>query len=177
MEEKDFAARSPLFKTPLTTGLYLKSRTRAVVWMPSIKDEKKRYPFRPNQIRFLHAFASGVPVDEICAKLEMSQDEAFNILKRKRCREYLQELDEMDAEMLARTAKGRIAKEILEVWDGKSKKSREQLEAAKELWSRIWPKPEARSGSSSDKVEINISVGPIEQAKARKAVIDAEIVK
>src|SRR3990167_10444409 len=113
--DKDLAPYSPMYNNPMSRGRLV----RGVVWMPSSKDEKKIYPFKPKEIRFLHALASGVPINEICQKLELTESKMINFLKRKRTKEYLGELDEMDAEMLARTAKSRIAKEILDVWDGK----------------------------------------------------------
>lgn len=160
---------------PLAQGVLVGKGRRGVVWMPSIHDEKKRYPFRPIQIRLLHAIASGEPFEEACQKLELSQQDAMRILKRPRCRAYLAELETMDAEVIARSAKGRIAREILDVWDGKTKKDREQMEAGKELWSRVWPKPGIGQGSGHDKIEININVAKIQEAFKRQDALDLEI--
>lgn len=175
--EKELQPYSPLYRNPLAQGKLVGGRRRGVVWMPSAKQEGRLYPFKPKEIRFLHAYASGASLSDILTKLNISEDEASRLLKRKRCQDYLSELDEMDAEMLARTAKGRIAKDILDVWDGKSKKSKEQLETAKELWSRIWPKPTGTVHSGSEKLEVNINIGKLEEAVKRQETIEAQIVK
>lgn len=174
-EPIDYPKRSPLWNNPMAKGLFVGKGRRGVVWMPSVYDEKKRYPFRPLQIRFLHAFASGETLDDICQKLQMTPDEAMKLLRRSKCKEYLAELESMDAEVIARTAKERVAREMLDVWDGKKKKDREQMEAGKELWARVWPKPNREGASAGDKLEININIGKIEEAFERQSALEAEI--
>lgn len=173
MEEIEYKKRSEMWNNPMAKGLLVGKGRRGVVWMPSIRDEKKRYPFRPMQIRFLHAYSTGEDLQTICEKLEMSVEEAMKLLKRSKCREYLGELESMDAEVLARTSKDRIAHELLDVWDGKTKKDRQQIEAGKELWARLWPRPEKNS-SHGDNFQININVGKIAEAFERQQAIEAD---
>lgn len=173
--DKELQPYSSLYRNPLAQGRLIGVK-RGVVWMPSIKREGHLYPFKPKEIRFLHAYASGASIPEICAKLNLTEDQVKKLLKRKRSQDYLSELDEMDAEVLARTAKSRVAKEILDVWDGKTSKNKGQLEAAKELWSRVWPKPISNSQSNSDKLEVNINIGKLQEAVKRQETIEAQIV-
>jgi len=177
-DRPEFKAHSPLWSTPLTKGLQISRGTHGVVWMPSSKVENKRYPFRPKEIRFLHAYISGVPLEDICSTLNFSQKDAQSLLKRKRTKEYLMELDEMDAQVLARGSKNKIAQELIDVWDGKTVKTKAQLEAGKEFWSRVWPKPSdgVKAGPDS-KFEIKINIGKIEEAAKRQNVMEAEIVE
>jgi len=166
-----------MMSNPMVQGILVGRGRRGVVYMPSAFDEKKRYPFRPIQIRLLHAIASGESFEEACQKLELAPRDAIRILKRPRCRAYLAELESMDAEVVARSAKSRVAKEILDVWDGKVEKDREQMEAGKEFWARVWPKPGIGQGSGHDKIEINISVTKIQEAFRRQDALDAEIIE
>lgn len=173
----EFKAQSSLWSTPLTKGLQVGRGNRGVVWMPSSKDEKKRYPFRPKEIRFLHAYISGVPIEDICNKLQLTPLQADKLLKRKRTKQYLSELDEMDAVVLTRGAKNKIAQELIDVWDGKTVKTKQQLEAGKEFWSRVWPKPsDGVKQNSESKFEVKINIGKIEEAVKRQEIIEAEIV-
>lgn len=165
--------KSVMWNNPQAKGLMTGSGRFGVVWMPSVYKEGKRYPFRPLQIRFLHAFASGTPMDDICAQLEISPEYAERLLRQKKCQEYLSELETMDAELIARGSKERVAHEILDVWDGKTKKSREQMEAGKAWWNRVWPAE--NKTSSSEKFQININLGKVEEAFKRQQAMEADI--
>ena len=175
-EIKDDTPRSAFWDNPLAKGLLVGRKNRGVVWMPSAYEEGKKYPFRPLQIRFLHAFATGEPISSICNKLQITEDEAIRIMRRKKSRDYLAELETMDAELIARSAKQRVAYEMLEVWDGKKEKNREQMEAGKEWWARVWPRPEKVNASGSEKLEININLTQVEEALRRQETIEAELV-
>lgn len=172
-----YTARSPLWNNPMAEGLMIGRGKRGVVWMPSIFNEKKKYPFRPIQIRLLHAIAAGDPFDEICTKLELTHDQAMNLLRKPKCKAYLAELESMEAGNLALNAKERILHEFREVWAGKSKKDREQMEAGKELLARFAPRPERSSGSGGDGLNITINIGKIDEAFKRQDAIDAEVVE
>lgn len=163
-----------MWSTPLTKGKLI----RGVVWMPSTKSDKIRYPFRPKEIRFLHAYVNNVPIDEICSLLNIKPEDAQKLLLRKKTKDYLQELSEMDAEVLTRSARTKIAKELLDVWDGKVLKSKQQLEAGKEFWSRVWPKPaDGVKGGSEGKLEVHINVTALQEAVKRQEILEGEIVK
>lgn len=144
--------------------------------MPSAYDAKKRYPFRPIQLRFLHGLASGAPVEEICQKLEITVEYAVRLLKQKKCQEYLAELDTMEAGAVARLSANRLATELVEVWDGKKVKNREQMEAWKELAARGWPKPDKTAGGTGEKLEININLNKVQEAFTRQDAIEAEVI-
>jgi len=176
-DRPEFKTQSSLWSNPLVKGIQISRGTKGVVWMPSSKVENKRYPFRPKEIRFLHAYISGVPLEDICTTLQFNPKDAAELLKRKRTREYLSELDEMDAEVLARGARNKIAKELIDVWDGKVSKTKQQLEAGKEFWARVWPKPSdgVKAGGDS-KLEVRINIGKMEEAVRREQIMEAEII-
>lgn len=168
-------SKSKMWNNPQAKGLLVGRKTHGVVWMPSVYEEK-RYPFRPIQIRFLHAYSSGTPISDICAQLEITPEFAEKLLKKKKCKEYLAELQTMDAELIARSSKQRVAHEILDVWDGKTQKSREQMEAGKAWWNRVWPQ-ENKSSGSGEKLQININLGKVEEAFKRQAAMEAEVIR
>lgn len=167
---------SQSYSNPLARGLKVGRGERGIVYMPSAHDPKKLYRFRPIQIRLLHALSGGDSFEDVCRKLELTEARAIKLLNMKKCRRYLAELDSMDAEVAARGAQARVAREILDVWDGKVPKTREQMEAGKEWWARVWPRPDRQGGGSGDKIEININLGKVQEAFDRQQAIQAEIV-
>lgn len=173
-EPVKYKARSPMWTNPMATGLFTGRGKRGVVYMPSIFDNKKIYPFRPIQIRLLHAIAAGDHFEDICTKLELTTEEALDLLRKPKCKEYLSELESMEAGSLALNARERIIHEFRQVWMGEVKKDREQMEAGKELLARFAPRPERSVGSGGEGLQININIGKIEEAFKRQDAMEAQ---
>lgn len=176
MNEAELKPNAALLSNPLAKGLMVGKGRRGVVFMPSAFNKKKRYRFRPIQIRFLHGFANGESFETLCKKLEITPEYAFKMLDRKKCKDYLAELDSMEADNLAVTSRERLVHEFHDVWEGKVKKDREQMEAGKELLARFAPRPEKAAGNHVDNMNIVINVNKIDEAFKRQEIMAAEIV-
>lgn len=132
--------------------------------------------FKPSEIRYLDALHRGEDPEKAIAEAGLTQQHITWLLKRKKARDYLGQLLRQKIAVQVWT-QDKWLNEGIKVWEGKiTGRSREQMEAWKELGARIAPKPE-KSNGGSERPQIVINLGLAESAIKRQEIIDASIIK
>lgn len=133
------------------------------------------FSFRPNDLRFLREFGPETSIEEAAEKAGVPVEYATRLLKRKAVRQFLADKFQQIAIQNGWTVERWMA-EGDKVWRGAKVVSREQLDVWKEFGARILPKAKgAAMGDGSDKPQITINIGAVDEAFQRQRAIQAEI--
>ena len=125
-------------KNELTVGIETDS---GEVVLPSIFEGGKLYNFKLNQLHFLDALTATGDLVEACKCVSWTPDTAKHFLSKPDVRAFLADRAKEIAIKRGMTTEW-FLKSLYDVWNGDKKPTREQMDAIKEIGSRVSPKIE-----------------------------------
>ncbi len=134
------------------------------------------FTFKPNELRFLKEFGPDTAVEDAAKKAGVPVEYCNRMLRKKAVQEFLQDKFQQVAIQQGWTVERWFA-EGDKVWRGQKIVTREQLDIWKEFGSRILPKTKGTAGADgTEKPQITINIGAVDEAFRRQAEITAEII-
>lgn len=135
-------------------------------------------PFTARQYLFINAYKDGFALEDAATKVGWTKEQAIRFLKSPKAQEKIKDKLAKDMTWVKWNTPHEVVAELDRVYYGEVQKTREQMEAAKMLFTFVKP---ASQEKQATKIEINIDPSAVQEAFRRqeriKNAIDAEVVK